>query len=406
MTAPFHFLSIYILPFALVLGVIITIHELGHFFAARAFGVAIDRFSIGFGRAIASRKDKHGVEWRLGWLPLGGYVRFSGDSNDASLPDGDELEDLRRQIIEKDGPEAVKRYYHFKPVWQRAVIAAAGPLANFVLAVLIFWTLIMIRGPEVHYLARVAKIDVGSPAAAAGFQVGDLVTAADGRRIRYSDDLARFNAQRSNEVIDYTVVRNGQSLMLTAKPARKIDEDKSTGVKNTVGRVGITTGDRPEDKVIVRYNPVSALGESVREVGDLIGTTLTYIRRIVTGYENGDQLSGVIGMGYVSGKIVDSTPHQISLGHQATIIAFNMLSIMGFVSVGIGFVNLLPIPMLDGGHLAFYAYEAVARRPLSANIQAASYRVGLALVLGLMLFATWNDLQRLRAFHFLGGLFS
>jgi regulator of sigma E protease len=406
MIAPLSFVLTYILPFALVLGVIVTIHELGHYFAGRLFGVAIDRFSIGFGKAIVSRTDKRGVEWRVGWLPLGGYVRFSGDSNDASLPDAEELEHLRQQITERYGAAAVRRYYHFKPVWQRAVIAAAGPAANFVLAILLIWVLVIVRGGEPHVLARVAQVDPGTPAAAAGFRPGDLVVKADGHRIRYSDDLAEYNALRSGERIDYTVERDGQVLVLSAAPARQIDDDKMLGVKNEIGRIGLRMSEAPADRIVVRYNPVSALGEAAYEVWDKVAMTLTYLRRIATGYENGDQLSGVIGMGYVSGKVVASTPHAIGLGRQIAIVAYNLVSLTGFVSIGIGFVNLLPIPMLDGGHLAFYAYEAVARRPLSANSQAASYRVGLALVLGLMLFATWNDLHRLRAFRFLGGLFT
>ncbi|HET9159093.1 MAG TPA: RIP metalloprotease [Caulobacteraceae bacterium] len=406
MIAPISFVLTYVLPFAVVLGVIITIHELGHYFAGRIFGVAIDRFAIGFGRAIASRTDKRGVEWRIGWIPLGGYVRFSGDSNDASLPDGDELEQLRQQIIERHGPEAVQRYYHFKPVWQRAVIAAAGPIANFLLAVVVFWALVLVRGDEPHQLARVASVDAGTPAAAAGFRPGDLVVRANGHRIRFTDDLAQYNALRSGEKIDYLVDRGGQRLVLTAAPSRQVEEDQTLKVKSEIGHIGLHMSDDPRDRVVVHYNPITAIGEAAFEVWDNVDVTLTYLRRVATGYENGSQLSGIIGMGYVSGKVVASTPHAMSLGRQIAILAYKLASLTGLVSVGIGFVNLLPIPLLDGGHLAFYAYEAVARRPLSANIQAASYRVGLALVLGLMLFATWNDLQRLRAFHFLGGLFS
>jgi regulator of sigma E protease len=396
----------YVLPIAVVLGVIITIHELGHYSAARLFGVAIDRFSVGFGRAILSRQDKRGVEWRIGWIPLGGYVRFSGDSNDASLPDGDELEALRQQIIERDGPEAVARYYHFKPVWQRAIIAVAGPLANFLLAIVLVWILVMVRGDDRDHLARVTAVAQGSPAAAAGFQPGDLIVKAGRRTVRTGSDLVEYTMMRAGERIDFRVKRQDAELVLTATPTRTLDTDKQFGVSSQVGRIGITLSNDRRDLVVTHYTPVTALGRAVNDVVGRVGMTLTYLRRIVTGFENGDQLSGVIGMGYVSGKVVSSTPATLSMGHRIEMIGLNLLSIMAFVSVGIGFVNLLPIPMLDGGHLAFYAYEAVARRPLSANIQAASYRVGLALVLGLMLFATWNDLQRLRAFRFLGGLFS
>jgi regulator of sigma E protease len=406
MIVPVQFLLTYVVPFTIILGVIITVHELGHFWAARMFGVAVDRFSIGFGKPLWSRTDKTGVEWRIAWIPLGGYVRFAGDSNDASLPDGEELEGLRQQIIATEGPGAERRYYHFKPVWQRAIIAVAGPAANFVLAVVLFWVFLLAIGQHRDQLPKVSVVDSGSPAAAAGFMPGDMVLTAGGHRIRMASELVDYVSMRAGEVIAFRVDRGGEVVELKAVPKSKVTRIDVINVESKVGRIGLGLSQDPKDAVLIKYNPVNALGEAARLTVDRVGVTLTYLRRIFTGHENGDQLSGVIGMGYVSGKVVSSAPAMLTTSQKITGVLLNLVSLAATVSVGIGFVNLLPIPMLDGGHLLFYGYEAVARRPLAANIQAASYRVGLALVLGLMLFATWNDLQRLRAFQFLGGLFS
>jgi regulator of sigma E protease len=406
MIVPLQFLLTYVVPFTIILGVIITVHELGHFWAARMFGVAVDRFSIGFGKPLWSRTDKTGVEWRIAWIPLGGYVRFAGDSNDASLPDGEELEGLRQQIIAKEGPGAERRYYHFKPVWQRAIIAVAGPAANFALAIVLFWVFLLTIGQHRDQLPKVAMVEPGSPAAVAGFMPGDMVLTAGGHRIRMASELVDYVSMRAGEVITFRVDRGGEVVELKAVPKSKVTHIDVINVESKVGRIGLGLTQDPKDTVLIEYNPANALGEAARLTVDRVGVTLTYLRRIFTGHENGDQLSGVIGMGYVSGKVVSSAPATLTLGQQITGVLLNLVSLAATVSVGIGFVNLLPIPMLDGGHLLFYGYEAVARRPLAANIQAASYRVGLALVLGLMLFATWNDLQRLRAFQFLGGLFS
>jgi regulator of sigma E protease len=405
MIATLQYLLISILPFLVILTTIVTVHELGHFWMARFFGVEVDRFSLGFGKAIASRTDKRGVEWRIGWLPIGGYVRFSGDSNDASLPDGEELETLRRQIVERDGPGAERRYYHFKPVWQRALIAVAGPAANFILAIAIF-TVVLTAFGELRPLPRVGAVEAGSPAAAAGFQPGDTIKTANGKRLDSFDDLTALVRLHTGDPISFQVERNGKELTLVATPVRSLIVDKATGSSARLGRLGIASN--PKDYVRVRYNPISALSESVVKVGDVIGGTMKYLGRVFTGRESGREVGGVIGMAQTTGSLIKAEAAHAhgGIGAAALSIVVQLAWFCALISIGIGFVNLLPIPMLDGGHLMFYAYEAVARRPLAAKIQAASYPVGLALVVGLMLFATWNDLQRQHVFQLLGGLFS
>jgi len=397
----------YLVPFLLVLTVVVTVHEFGHFLAARLLGVAMDRFAIGFGRPIFSWREKNGMEWRIGWLPLGGYVRFSGDDNAASVPDAEDLAELRREVTAREGASALQRYFHFKPLWQRAVVVAAGPFANFVLAVAIFAGMAMAAGEVTMVKPRVAEVIPASPAAQAGFQPGDLIVKANGRGIDDFTDLQRYVVIRAGEPIRFTVERGAQTLHLVATPARRASDDPITGATSRMGYLGIGASRAPADLRTFRFGPIAALGQGVRQTTEIIGSTLTYLRRVVTGRESGDQLLGPLGIAGASGDVAMAAAKGApDAGAGLARSAIALVGMAGFISVAIGFANLLPIPVLDGGHLLFYAYEAVARRPLSANVQAAGYRFGFALLIGLMLFVTWNDLQRYRVFQFIGGLFS
>jgi regulator of sigma E protease len=386
----------YIAPFLFVLLLVITVHEFGHFFAARLFGVAIERFSIGFGRALVSWRDRAGVEWRIGWIPVGGYVMFAGDENAASIPDQNDLAVMRREIIAREGPGAERKYLPFKPIWQRAIVAAAGPAANFLLAITIFSVLFMTIGEET-VRPKVGDVVAGSPAATAGFQPGDIVTIANGRTITDFGQLHRIVALRAGAQMTFTVERAGRPIELQATPVRKEDG----------GELGIRSTRDPADYVRVRYGPVSAVGAGVRQTWDIISITVEYLGRLVQGQESPKQLTSFIGIAQVSHMaVVEGARYEHGLKDQLVGVLVTVSSLVAFISVSIGFANLLPIPVLDGGHLLFYAYEAIARRPLSAVVQAVSYRVGLALLIGLMLFATTNDLQRIHVFRFLGGPFS
>ena len=397
-------IALYVLPFLTVLTLVVTVHELGHFLAARWLGVEVDRFSIGFGRALAKWRDRSGVEWRIGWLPLGGYVRFNGDANaSSSVPDQDELDDFRDEIVRKRGASAVANYFHFKPVWVRAVVVAAGPIANFVLAVFLFSTLAMAVGAQMTR-PRVGLVQAGAPAAAAGFRPGDLVTAVDGRRVEDFGEVVQHVQLRAGQPIAFDVRRGDSALRLTATPASRTQAEPFTGRPVTVGYLGLGGSRDPADTFRHRYGPVEAVTSSVRRVGDIVGTTVFYIGRVATGRASADQLGGPIRIAQVSGALVKaSSAGAPSTGAMVGSIAATLLSWAAVLSVSIGFMNLLPVPVLDGGHLVFYAYEAVARRPVAASVQAAGYRVGLALLLGLMLFATWNDIQPLRLFKLWGG---
>jgi regulator of sigma E protease len=393
-----------IIPFIFVLGLVVTIHELGHFLAAKACGVAVDQFSIGFGKPIVSWRDRSGVNWQVGWIPLGGYVRFSGDESAASVPDYEDLQALRRQVLAEEGPQALKRYFHFKPVWQRAIVVVAGPLANFVLSTALFAILLITVG-ETIVPARVDAIAPAGAAAKAGFQVGDVVKALDGHAIDGFGDMQMYVAIRAGVPIKFTVQRAGHTQVLTAIP---IEGEMDNGLgKQKAGMLGISSTRKSSDFTHRRYGPIQALVGGAKDTFDTLRTTIFFIGRLVHGQVPTDQLSGPLGIAQISGAVAHAGAEGApNLWAAFTGVLVNLLGLAAVISVSIGFMNLLPVPVLDGGHLLFYAYEAAARRPLGARVQAAGYRVGLALLLGLMLFATWNDLQRLRVFQILGGLFS
>jgi regulator of sigma E protease len=395
----------WILPFLFVLTIVITVHELGHFLVARACGVAIERFSIGFGRALLKWRDRSGVEWRIGWIPLGGYVMFAGDENAASVPDSRDLAEMRREIIAREGPAGLPKYLYFKPLWQRAAVAAAGPMANFLLSIVLLSIFLMAIGETTHR-ARIAGVAPDSAAATAGFQVGDLVTRADDRPVVSFEQLHEIVALRAEVPMRFTVQRGGRDVVIAVTPRRVKVEDPISG-SMSVGQLGLAPSLDPHDAVRMRYDPISAVGGGVARTWDMISTTVYSIGRLVRGQESPRQLTGVLGIARISHfAAAEGARGEPNLIDKILGSAVTLLSLVAVISVNIGFVNLLPIPVLDGGHLLFYAYEAVARRPVAAAVQAASYRLGLALLLGLMLFAITNDLQRSGVLHFLGGPFS
>jgi regulator of sigma E protease len=397
---------LYTLPFLFVLTMVVTIHELGHFLVARWCGVAVERFSIGFGQAILHWTDRSGVEWRIGWIPLGGYVKFAGDANAASAaPSEDDLAAFRREIIAREGVGAEKKYFHFKPLWQRTLVVLAGPAANFLLSVILFALLLGAFG-DLGSVPRVGSVQPDSPAARAGFQVGDLVTAADGRHIDDFSQLSTYVMLRADQPIRFSIKRGGADLSIVATPERTLISNPVTG-DSKMGRLGLGNSLAPGDVFRRRYDPLQALGGGVARSWEQIETTVFYLSRIVRGQESGDQLRSFLGIAKVSGQFAHAgAAGRTNAAAKVFGVALALTSLIAALSVNIGFANLLPLPVLDGGHLLFYAYEAAARRPLGAKVQAAGYRVGLALLLGFMLFATWNDLQQLRVFKFLGGLIS
>lgn len=395
-------LLIAIVSMIIVLSVVVTVHELGHYWAARACGVAIDRFSIGFGAPLVSWRDKRGVEWRIASIPLGGYVRFAGDENAASVPDQNDLDAMKAEIAQREGAEAVKKYFHFKPIWQRAVIAAAGPFANFVLATLIFAIVLLFVG-DLKSPATVSAVIPGGAAAEAGFRPGDTIVRMDGRNVKDFQQVQRYVNLRAKLPIEFVVERGGQTVSLTATPRLVEQKDRFSG-RVKVGRLDLESRSRP---YLQKSTLLSAIPDAAGQVWDMIKTIGFYLGRLLTGQLPADQISGIIGIGHSAGAVtkasVEGAP---DVGTVMLRLLFNQLLFIASLSVSIGFMNLLPIPVLDGGHLLLYAYEAVFRRPLRADFQAAGFRAGLALILCFMLFAAWNDLNRFDVFKFIGGLFT
>jgi regulator of sigma E protease len=396
--------ALYVVPFLVIITFIVTIHELGHFLVARACGIAVDRFSIGFGKTIFAVRDRWGVEWRVAWLPLGGYVRFAGDENAASVPDEEDLETLRARIVTREGPAAVKRYFPFKPLWQRALVVLAGPAANFVLAIGLIAALIGAFGEPITS-GPISGVVPGSAAARAGMKAGDEIVAADGHKMRGFEDLHAYVIYRYGVPIDFSVLRAGQLVHMTVTPGSQ-QLDTPYGNKESGGLLGVSRPAQPTR--IVHYGPIAAIGVGAQRTWQTVETTGLVVGRIFTGGFRENPLHGVIGTAAVSGQITKDAIKDApgDPGTQALEAFANLVNLCALLSVSVGMVNLLPIPILDGGHLLFYAYEWVVRRPLSAGVQAAGYRVGLALLVCLMLFANVNDLHLQKVFHFFGALFS
>ena len=359
----------YVVPFLFVLTIVVFFHELGHFLVARWCGVKVKAFSVGFGPEIFGFYDKHGTRWRFAWIPLGGYVKFMDDENAASAPSRDAYANMTEE--EREGS------FQGKTVGQRAAIVAAGPIANFILAIVIFAGMFSIVGYQTT-LARVDQVSPGSAAATAGFMAGDLIVKVDGNDIDSFNELQRIVSMSAEKPLEMLVKRGEDLVNLTAVPARKEVTDKFGNVAR-IGQLGIRRTTNPEDWVFTRLDPISAVWRGTKETYFIIERTLGYLGDVIGGREKADQLGGPLRIAEVSGQMA-------SIG----IVA--LLNLAAVLSVSIGLINLFPVPLLDGGHLLFYAYEAVMGRPLSESVQEIGFKVGLALVLMLMTFAMWNDL--------------
>ena len=352
-----------VVAFIGVLSVIVFVHEYGHFKTARLCGVKVETFSIGFGRSLGGFHDRHGTYWKIGWLPLGGYVKFAGDANAASLPTAEALKSS------KPGD------FHTAALWKRALIVVAGPMANFVLAIVVFAMVFMLLGVPITQ-PKVAKVVEGSVAAEAGFQPGDLIKQIDGRTIDSFVDVQRIVTVSAGVPLKILVEREGRDVMLDATP-RMTEIDDGKGGKVTVGLLGVSRG---ADQVVSveRLDPLHAIGRAVDETWFIIVRSLGYIKNVIVGTQSADQLSGPAGIAKIAGEVASENP-------------IGLVQLIALLSVSIGLINLFPIPMLDGGHLMYYFFEAVRGKPLGAAAQEFGFKVGFALVIALFLFATWND---------------
>ncbi|MEZ5899507.1 MAG: RIP metalloprotease RseP [Hyphomicrobiaceae bacterium] len=355
--------------FLLVLTLVVFIHELGHFLVARWCGVGVKAFSIGFGPEIFGFYDKHGTRWRFAWIPLGGYVKFMDDDNAASMP--------TPEALERMSPDERKSSFHAKPVWQRAAVVAAGPIANFLLAIAIYTGLNMAVGIRVMP-AYVEKVVPDSPAAKAGFEPGDKIVAIGEEPVGSFEDLQRIVAPNAGNELIFKVERNNQTIDVKVTPA--MDEQRDPfGRTFKRGLIGIQRSSAPDKWQTFSVGPIDAFVRGVQETWSNITQTVAGIGDMISGRQSSEQMGGPILMAEVTAKVA-------GLGIEP------LIRWIALISANIGFLNLLPIPVLDGGHLMFYAVEAVRRKPLSDRFQQVGFQIGLAFIIALMIFVNFNDL--------------
>ncbi len=360
-----------LVAFVLVLGPLVLVHELGHYLVGRLFGVKADAFSVGFGKEMAGWTDRRGTRWKLSALPLGGYVQFAGDMNAVSMPDAGAADGL--------GAAERAQLFQSKALWQRALIVAAGPVTNLVFAVAIFAAFNLAYG-KVVAPPEIARFSADSPAKAAGFHVGDRIVAIDGNPIDSFVQIPEFVVPYPGKTVTIAVRRGARRIELPVRIREEVERDKFGNVAR-IGRIGIAGGQGQ----LVPVGPGEAVTLAVGQTAGIIRMTVTGIGQIFAGERSVRELGGPIKIAKYSGEAM-------SLGWQ------QFVSFAALISINLGFINLLPIPALDGGHLAFYAAEAVRRKPLGLRSQEWAFRTGLALVLALMLFVTINDLAGLPFF--------
>ncbi len=358
-----------IIPFLFVLTVVVFVHEMGHYLVGRWCGIGVQAFSIGFGPELAGFTDRRGTRWKLSAVPLGGYVKFVGDMNATSAPDAEEIVAL--------SPEQRRVAFHTQPIWKRALTVFAGPAFNFLLTIAVFAVMFTAYGRFVSE-PMVAEVRAGSPAEAAGFLPGDRFVSVDGSPIETFADVQRIVSGRAGDTLVFVVLRDGKEVTLTAVP--EVSEQKDAlGNTVKVGVIGVVNNEAMGQPRVVEYSPGQALVEAVKETGHIVVRTGQFLQRFAAGREDRCQLGGPVRIAEMSGKAA-------SLGFEWVV------QLVALLSVGIGILNLLPIPPLDGGHLLFYGLEAVLRRPVPERVMEAVYRAGLLMVLVFMGFVFWNDL--------------
>lgn len=358
-----------LVPFLFVLTIVVFVHEMGHYLVGRWCGIGIKAFSIGFGPELIGFDDRHGTRWKLSAIPLGGYVKFVGDmSATSAAPDAEDIEaltDAERKVA-----------FHTQPVWKRALTVVAGPLFNFLLTIIVFTVLFASYGRPVSE-PMVAELVPGSAAEAAGFLPGDRFVMVDGSRVETFADVQRYVSSRTDDQLVFLMLRDGREIELTATP-KLAEQTDALGNTIKVGVIGVINNPEVGQPRIVEFGPVEALGEAVAETGSIIVRTGQFLKRFAFGREDKCQLGGPVKIAKMSG--------------QAAQLGFLwVVQLVALLSVGIGFLNLLPIPPLDGGHLVFYGIEAVMRRPVSERVMDAIYRTGMFMVLIFMAFVVWND---------------
>ncbi|MSO75739.1 MAG: RIP metalloprotease RseP [Alphaproteobacteria bacterium] len=362
----------YVLPFLVVLTILVFVHELGHYWVARRCGVRVEVFSIGFGPELFGWNDRAGTRWRISAVPLGGYVKMAGDTNAASMP-GEPATELT--------PDERTVAFQYKSLGQRAAIVLAGPAANFLFALIVYALLFATAG-QPFTPPEVGAVVPGSAAEAAGLQVGDRVLNLDGQTVRRFEDIQRIVQVQPGVPLDMVLGREGGEIRLRVTPAAIELKDRLGNIQ-VIGQLGISR----TDIGVVRHDPLTAVLRAGEHTYDMSAMILKVVGQMIAGTRPANEIGGILRIGYVSGEAT-----------QAGLVA--IVNFLALLSINLGLINLFPVPMLDGGHLVFYIIEAMRGRPLGARAQEYGLRVGFALVIALMLFATWNDLVHFRVVEF------
>ena len=363
----------YILPFLVLILVVVFIHEYGHYYFAKRYGVGVTDFSIGFGKEIFGWNDKSGTRWKICWIPLGGYVKFFGDRNVYSQAD-------QEKILEQYNEEDRKKLFVLKPLYQRALIVFGGPLANFLLALVIFFSIFTFIGKD-FTPAVINEVQKDSPALEGGLKQNDIIIEIDGNSVKSIMDVSKYITMSTDEIIDFKVKRSYEELILKIKPDLVQGED-NLGNKVKKRIVGIKLGAYNNEINHVKLGPAQAIYYATYEVYYVSISSLKYIGNMILGKADTSQLGGPIRIAKISGQVAEFG-----------VLAF--ISMMAYISISLGLINLFPIPMLDGGHLMLYTFEKILGKPLSQKTQEGFFRIGMFLLLSLMFFTTFNDLRDL-----------
>ena len=367
----------YIIPFIILILIVVFIHEYGHYYFAKKYGVGITDFSIGFGQELIGWNDKSGTRWKICWIPLGGYVKFFGDRNVFSQAD-------QEKILKKYNQEDRERLFVLKPLYQRVLIVFGGPLANFLLALVIFFSIYTFVGKD-FTPAMIAEVQKDSPAMVGGLKPNDVILEIDGNKVESIMDVSKFIMMSTDNLIDFKVKRSYDELILKIKPDTILGED-NLGNKINKRIVGIKLSAYNNEINHVKLGPAQAVFHAAHEVYYVTTSSLKYLGAMVFGKADTSQLGGPIRIAKISGQVAEFG-----------LLAF--VSMMAYISISLGLINLFPIPMLDGGHLMFYAFEKILGRPLSQKTQEGFFRIGMFLLLSLMFFTTFNDLKDLGLFN-------
>ncbi|MDA7713565.1 MAG: RIP metalloprotease RseP [Candidatus Pelagibacter bacterium] len=374
----------YILPFIALIVVVVFIHEYGHYYFAKRYGVGVTDFSIGFGKEMFGWNDKSGTRWKICVIPLGGYVKFFGDRNVYSQADNE-------KIIKEYSKEDQEKLFVLKPLYQRALIVFGGPLANFLLAILIFFSIYTFAGKD-FTPAVINEVQKDSPAMVAGLKDNDIVISIDGNEVKSIMDVSKFITMSTDEFISFTIKRFDQELIFRVKP-NLVNSEDNLGNKINKRMIGIKLGAYNNEVNHVKLGPSKAIYYAVNEVYYVTTSSLKYLGSMIAGNGDSSQLGGPIRIAKISGQVAEFG-----------ILPF--ISLMAYISISLGLINLFPIPMLDGGHLMFYGIEKILGRPLSQKTQEGFFRIGMFLLLSLMFFTTFNDLKDVGLFKFFNNYIS